>query len=103
MNLKRKTFFAITVKLLFSVTALHAQAIHDSAKQGISYFLPTYNKVVILKQQSTFHNYFQGNFYVKQLPFFCTKELQVQKAVGFPVKFRLSTVEYCDKMEGKSR
>jgi len=27
--------------------------------------------------------------------------LIVEKKVGIPVKFRLSTVEYCDKLEGK--
>jgi hypothetical protein len=37
------------------------------------------------------------------LPFFCSKELKVQKAVGIPIKFRLSTVEYCDRLEGKNR
>jgi len=44
-----------------------------------------------------------GNFYAKQLPFFCSKELKVQKTIGFPVKFRLGSVAYCDKLEGKNR
>jgi hypothetical protein len=102
MNSKTKTFLALTVKLLFSINLLHAQASRDSAKQTIPHFLPAYYNAVPLKQQA-FQNTLPGNFYAKQLPFFCSKELQVQKAVGIPVKFRLSTVEYCDKLEGKNR
>ncbi len=102
MNSKKKTFLALTVKLIFSVSLLHAQASRDSAKQTIPHFLPSYNNAVPLNQQ-TFQNALPGNFYATQLPFFCSKELQVQKAVGIPVKFRLSTVEYCDKLEGKNR
>ena len=102
MNSKKKTFFALSVKLLFCISLLHAQTSRDSAKQTIPHFLPSYNNTVPLKQQ-TFQNVVAGNFYANQLPFFCNKELQVQKAVGISLKFRLSTVAYCDKLEGKSR
>ncbi|MBS1746318.1 MAG: hypothetical protein JST21_09140 [Bacteroidetes bacterium] len=54
--------------------------------------------------QSTFQiTHLPGDFYAKQLPFFCDKELKIQKAVGFPVKFRIGSVEYCDKLEGKNQ
>ncbi|HRI20496.1 MAG TPA: hypothetical protein PLA68_06060 [Panacibacter sp.] len=43
-----------------------------------------------------------SNYYSSKLGFFCKKELQLQKLAKFPVKFRLGTVEYCDKMEGKN-
>jgi len=42
-----------------------------------------------------------SNFYASHLPFFCAKELQIQKTVKIPVKFRLGSVDYCDKLEGK--
>ena len=100
MNSKKKTFFAITVKLLFSVAVLQAQTIHNSAKQNLTHFLPVYDSGFFAK--SKLKNNIPGNFYAKQLPFFCNKELQVQKAVGIPIKLRLSTVEYCDKLEGKN-
>jgi len=102
MNSKKKTFIAITVKLVFSIVCVQAQNITDSARQKHVFFSPLYTNLSVIKQPVS-PNQLPANFYVKQLPFFCTKELQVQKAVGIPVKFRLSTVEYCDKLEGKNR
>jgi hypothetical protein len=100
MNLKKKTFIAATVKLVFSVSLLQAQTSRDSVKRIAFQQILAYNSTTLLKQP-IFRNNLPGNFYAKQLPFFCSKELQVQKTIGMPVKFRLSTVEYCDKLEGK--
>ena len=41
------------------------------------------------------------DFTTRNLPFFCRKELQVQKATGLAIKLRLGSVEYVDKLEGK--
>ncbi len=43
-----------------------------------------------------------ANYYAANLGFFCKKEIQIQKAIKLPVKFRLGTVEYTDKLEGKN-
>ena len=40
-------------------------------------------------------------FYVNNLGFFCKQELKFQSATGLPFKFRLGSVQYCDRMEGK--
>ena len=100
MNSKKKTFIAITVKLLVSVSLVQAQISRDSVKHITFQLSPAYNSAALLKQPSLQNN-LPGNFYAKQLPFFCSKELLVEKKIGIPVKFRLSTVEYCDKLEGK--
>ena len=42
------------------------------------------------------------NYYFSNLGFFCKKELQVQQAIKFPLRFRLGSVAYCDAMEGKN-
>lgn len=99
MRLKNKTIFAITVKLLFSVSLLHAQSPRDSATQKlIQFYAAPNNRLNLVKYPAV-----APNLYAKQLPFFCNKELQIQKTTGIALKFRLSTVEYCDKLEGKNR
>jgi len=42
-----------------------------------------------------------SNYYSSNLPFFCKQELQIQKIVKVPVKFRIGSVEEVDKLEGK--
>jgi hypothetical protein len=44
-----------------------------------------------------------SNYYTSTLGFFCQKEIQLEKALKFPVKFRLGSVAYTDKMEGKGK
>ncbi len=102
MKLKHKRIFAIIVKFVFSASLIHAQNAVDSAKQKLQFVQPEYKNIVFVKQPSP-QNALPGNFYAKQLPFFCTKELQVQKAVGIPIKFRLGSVQDCDRLEGKNR
>ena len=102
MNLKKKTFLVITVKFLLSVSCVHAQVAADSCKPIPVVFFMVQPDLSIIKQPVLPHQ-LPGNFYAKQLPFFCNKELQVQKAVGFPIKFRVGSVEDCDKLEGKNK
>ncbi len=45
--------------------------------------------------------YMISNYYTSTLGFFCRKEIEIEKALRMPVKFRLGCVEYTDKMEGK--
>jgi hypothetical protein len=41
-------------------------------------------------------------FYVNSLDFFCRKELQIEKAIALPLRFRLGSLQYTDYLEGKS-
>jgi len=44
-----------------------------------------------------------ANFYSTHTGFFCQKELQLEKKTTIPFRFRLGSIDYCDKLEGKRR
>ncbi len=52
---------------------------------------------------SAFSPNLSPNFYAANLGFFCQQEIKIEKAVKFPVKFRLGSVEACNHLEGKYR
>ena len=80
--------------LLISFISAKAQSANDTSVT-IKKILPDSIKYFSL-------HILPSDYYASHLGFFCKKELQVQKALKFSLKFRLGTVEYCDKMEGKN-
>lgn len=42
-----------------------------------------------------------SDYYSSNLPFFCKKELQIQKIIKVPFKFRIGSIEEVDRLEGK--
>lgn len=51
----------------------------------------------------TYKPFLPGDFYSKQLGFFCKQEIKMDKAIKIPFRFRLGSVEQCNWLEGKRR
>ena len=41
------------------------------------------------------------NYYASHLGFFCQQEIKIAKSAKIPLKFRLGSIEDCDRLEGK--
>ena len=42
-----------------------------------------------------------ANGVVTHFGFFCKRELELEKTIRLPLRFRLGSLEYCNKLEGK--
>jgi hypothetical protein len=47
--------------------------------------------------------YFSPSFYTSKLGFFCKQEIKFDKISKIPFRFRLGSVDQCDRLEGKIR
>lgn len=87
---------AATVLLFLTTHSLVAQQAKDSINIKKISLLKGAEKPVFKLSSAI-----PANYAVQHLPFFCDKESRLEKWTKIPFRFRLGSVEYCDKMEGK--
>jgi hypothetical protein len=65
--------------------------------------LPSNNSIANPANQSRYSigQVISPNYYTTTIGFFCKRELQLERTIKLPVKIRLGSVAYTDKMEGK--
>lgn len=84
------------------VTALQKSVVTSIARARISLNAARFaDTSVTAMHYNTPFTFMASNYYTNALGFFCKKEIQMERALKFPLKFRLGSVAYTDKMEGK--
>ncbi|MGL6266633.1 MAG: hypothetical protein ACRC2O_01865 [Chitinophagaceae bacterium] len=98
----RQRFFLILVVLITcnlyiqgqvekKLTAFPAIPVIKSTRPVITPFLFTPNPLQPVRP----------DFYNMQLGFFCRQEWKIEKSARIPFRFRLGSIDYVNKMEGK--
>lgn len=59
--------------------------------------------IVTSHETSTPPFFLSPAYYAAHLGFFCKQEIKFEKTAKIPFKFRLGSVEDCDRMEGKRK
>ncbi len=96
---KKEKFFIFC--MIFVVKISVAQQISPEPNTIKGFNVALFPQTVPAKGQAVEKNYIPANFSVKNLGFFCKQELKFQSLTRLPLFFRLGSLDYCNRMEGK--
>jgi hypothetical protein len=104
--MKQKTIFLFFC-MIFVAGSVFSQNVNTKTSNLL---FASFVKKPVKASLSTFNNadfvappkqYLPADFYVSQIGFFCKQEIKFEKLTKIPFRFRLGSVEECDRMEGK--
>ncbi len=87
--------------MIFVVKLSFAQQIQLQSNTVKDFTTVPIPRPVLINEQNVEKSMVGPRFYVNNLGFFCKQELKFRAATGLPMVFRLGSVQYCDRMEGK--
>ncbi len=98
--MKKNTKFFIFC-MIFVVGSTSAQQIQLQVPLVKDIRFSSFPRSVPVNLQDVEKIFLDPRFYVNNLGFFCRQELKFQARTSLPLVFRLGSVQYCDRMEGK--
>ncbi|HEX8677855.1 MAG TPA: hypothetical protein VF700_11575 [Segetibacter sp.] len=84
-----------------TLSSAKKQIVYDTSKQNGNPVIPSKSGADVNCFLNSSVNAVPSSFYFNSLGFFCQKELQMEKVIRVPIKFRLGSVAHTDQMEGK--
>jgi len=115
-KMKRKIKFIVALLILISVKSfsqgimMHVALppllqVHIVTGKPFMFTAPEKSRINFLNQPSFIsfqtNNMVVPDYYTRHFGFFCDKELRFEKITKVPIRFRLGSLEYCNKLEGK--